>query len=195
MQGDATLEPVDGFPGEVGSAAEPVPAEPIFAEPIPAEWHPSLRRPGCRSTRPRLTRCSASLGRTTRGVTQRSMTASCARCIDLLKMGPTSANCSPARFLFLRTSWSKERLRPALSAGNRRALAAPVIAIVAHDPRFYNMTVASLPARADAKPWFEGNPEFAAETAFRNGTLQGAYLLMAARAVGLDAGSDVGLRQ
>ena len=85
------------------------------------------------------------------------------RLYDLLKLGPTSANCSPARFLFLRTAEAKQRLRPALSAGN-------------------------VDKAMSARGWFAGNDELSNETAFRNGTLQGAYLLMAARAMGLDCG-------
>ena len=107
---------------------------------------------------------------------------------DLLRMGPTSANCSPARFLFLRTPDAKERLRPALSAGNvDKTMAAPVVAVVAHDPRFYEQLPKLFP-HADARAWFAGNEALASETAFRNGTLQGAYLILAARAVGLDTG-------
>ncbi len=105
---------------------------------------------------------------------------------DLLKLGPTSANSSPARFVMLRTTEAKERLRPALSAGNvEKALAAPVVCIVAHDPRFYDDLPRLYPG-VDARTWFVGNDTLANETAFRNGTLQGAYLMMAARAVGLD---------
>ncbi len=107
---------------------------------------------------------------------------------DLLKMGPTSANCSPARFLFLRTPEAKERLRPALSAGNvDKTMAAPVVAIVAYDPKFYE-DLPKLCPHADARSWFAGNEGLASETAFRNGTLQGAYLMVAARAAGLDCG-------
>ena len=107
---------------------------------------------------------------------------------DLLKLGPTSANCSPARFMFLRTDWSRQRLKPALSAGNvEKCMAAPVICIVAHDPKFYE-DLPRLYPEADARAWFAGNEELSAETAFRNGTLQGAYLIMAARAAGLDCG-------
>ncbi len=107
---------------------------------------------------------------------------------DLLKMGPTSANCSPARFLFLRTPEAKERLRPALSAGNvEKTMSAPVVAIVAHDPRFYEDLPKLFP-HADARAWFAGSEDLATATAFRNGTLQGAYLIMAARAAGLDCG-------
>jgi 3-hydroxypropanoate dehydrogenase len=107
---------------------------------------------------------------------------------DLLKLGPTSANSSPARFVFLRTTEAKERLRPALSAGNvEKTLAAPVVAIVAHDPFFYEHLPRLFP-HAEAREWFAGNDALAEETAFRNGTLQGAYLMMAARAIGLDCG-------
>ena len=106
----------------------------------------------------------------------------------LLRMGPTSANCSPARFLFLRGVESKERLRPALSPGNvDKTLSAPVVAVVAYDPHFFEHLPKLFP-HADARAWFAGNEALASETAFRNGTLQGAYLIMAARAVGLDAG-------
>jgi 3-hydroxypropanoate dehydrogenase len=107
---------------------------------------------------------------------------------DLLKWGPTSANASPARFLFLRTPEAKARLRPALSAGNlEKTMAAPVVAIVAYDPRFYDDLPRLFP-KADARSWFAGNEELAAATAFRNSTLQGGYLIMAARAAGLDCG-------
>jgi len=107
---------------------------------------------------------------------------------DLLKMGPTSANCSPARFLFLRSAEAKERLKPALSPGNvEKTMSAPIVAVVAYDPAFYEQLPKLFPP-ADARSWFAGNEALASETAFRNGTLQGAYLIMAARAVGLDAG-------
>lgn len=107
---------------------------------------------------------------------------------DLLKMGPTSANCSPARFAFLRNPWSKDRLKPALSAGNlEKTMAAPVTVIVAHDPHFYDNLPRLFP-HADAKVWFTSNPGLAEQTAFRNGSLQGAYLIMAARSLGIDAG-------
>ncbi len=106
----------------------------------------------------------------------------------LLKMGPTSANCSPARFLFLRPAEAKERLRPALSAGNvAKTMAAPVVCIVAYDPKFYEDLPKLFP-HADARSWFAGNEGLASATAFRNGTLQGGYLILAARAAGLDCG-------
>ncbi len=107
---------------------------------------------------------------------------------DLMRMGPTSANSSPARLLFLRTTEAKERLRPALSAGNvDKTMSAPVVCIVAHDPAFYEELPKLFP-HADARSWFAGNEALAAATTFRNGSLQGAYLIMAARAAGLDAG-------
>jgi 3-hydroxypropanoate dehydrogenase len=110
------------------------------------------------------------------------------RLYDLLKYGPTSANSFPARFVFIRTAEGKEKLKPALSPGNvEKTMAAPVTAIVAYDPRFYDLLPRLFP-HADARGWFAGNPELAEETAFRNSTLQGAYLILAARAIGLDAG-------
>ena len=112
---------------------------------------------------------------------------------DLLKQGPTSANCSPARFLFLRTKEAKERLAPALSSGNlAKTMAAPVTVIVAYDPKFYEHLPKLFPHNPDATSWFTSNESLAATTAFRNGTLQGAYLMMAARALGLDTGGMSG---
>jgi 3-hydroxypropanoate dehydrogenase len=108
---------------------------------------------------------------------------------DLLKFGPTSANSSPARFLFLRTRAAKERLAPALSSGNlEKTIAAPVTVIVAYDPKFHERLTYLFPHNPDAPSWFTSNESLAATTAFRNGTLQGAYLLIAARALGLDCG-------
>ena len=105
-----------------------------------------------------------------------------------MKFGPTSANSSPARFVFLRSAEARERLRPALSAGNLdKTLSAPVVTIVAWDPRFYDRLPELFP-HADARAWFAGNDALAEETAFRNSTLQGAYLILAARAMGLDCG-------
>lgn len=107
---------------------------------------------------------------------------------DLMKWGPTSMNCQPARFLFLRTPEAKARLAPALSPSNLdKTLAAPVTAIVAIDNRFFDQLPTQFPAY-DAKPMFAGNAELATSTAFRNGTLQGAYLIIAARLLGLDCG-------
>ncbi len=108
---------------------------------------------------------------------------------ELLKWGPTSANCSPARFMFLRTREAKERLRTALSPGNvEKTMAAPLTVIVAYDPKFYDRLHYLFPHSPDARTWFADNEAFSAETAFRNGTLQGAYLIIAARALGLDCG-------
>ncbi|MBB5691400.1 malonic semialdehyde reductase [Roseomonas alkaliterrae] len=108
---------------------------------------------------------------------------------DLLKWGPTSANASPARFVFVRTPEGKAKLKPALSAGNvEKTMTAPVTVIVAHDLNFYDRLPELFPHAPDAKTWFTGSYSFAEQTAFRNGSLQGAYLILAARAVGLDAG-------
>jgi 3-hydroxypropanoate dehydrogenase len=107
---------------------------------------------------------------------------------DLTKMGPTSANASPARFVFLRTQAARERLVPALSPGNlEKTITAPVVVIVAYEPRFYDQLPELFP-HADARSWFAGNTDLAEETAFRNSTLQGAYMILAARALGLDTG-------
>lgn len=107
---------------------------------------------------------------------------------DLVKWGPTSANGMPGRFVFLRTPESKEKLRPALSSGNMdKTLTAPVVCIVAHDVKFYDRLPYLFP-HADARSWFAGSERLAETTAFRNGTLQGAYLIMAARSLGLDTG-------
>lgn len=114
------------------------------------------------------------------------------RLYDTLKMAPTSANCSPARFVFVTTPEGKEKLRPALSSGNlEKTMSAPVCVIVATDPLFFEQLPKLFP-HADARSWFTGSAAVAEETAFRNGTLQGAYLIMAARALGLDAGAMSG---
>ncbi|MGH7384500.1 MAG: malonic semialdehyde reductase [Candidatus Rokuibacteriota bacterium] len=107
---------------------------------------------------------------------------------DLARLGPTSANCSPMRALFLRSGEAKERLRPCLNPGNvDKTMQAPVTAIVGHAVDFYEELPRLFPA-ADMRANFAGKPEFAAATAFRNGSLQGAYLMLAARALGLDCG-------
>jgi 3-hydroxypropanoate dehydrogenase len=108
--------------------------------------------------------------------------------VDIMKMGPTSANQSPARILFVKTPEAKKRLEPHLSEGNRaKTMSAPVCAIVGYDLKFYEHLPKLFPHNRDAKSWFEGKPQ--AEThAFRNGTLQGAYFIIAARALGLDTG-------
>jgi len=106
----------------------------------------------------------------------------------LLRMAPTSANCQPGRFLFVKSRAAKEKLAPCLMEGNRdKTMAAPVTAIVCHDMRFHDRLPDLFP-HTDAKSWFEGKPDLIETTAFRNGTLQAAYLIMAARALGLDCG-------
>lgn len=107
---------------------------------------------------------------------------------DLLKWGPTSMNCQPARFVFLRSQAARERLRPALSPGNLdKTMAAPMTVIIAYDTRFFEHLPTQFPAY-DGKAVYEANPQLAATTAFRNGSLQGAYLILAARALGLSCG-------
>ncbi|MDB5371079.1 MAG: putative dehydrogenase/NAD(P)H nitroreductase [Roseomonas sp.] len=111
---------------------------------------------------------------------------------DLLKIAPTSANASPGRFVFIRSQEAKEKLRPALSSGNlEKTMTAPVTVIVAYDTAFYDKLPFLFP-HADARSWFTSSPAFAEQTAFRNASLQGAYLIMAARAVGLDTGAMSG---
>ncbi len=107
---------------------------------------------------------------------------------DLLRMGPTAANCQPGRYVFVTTSEAKERLKPCLAPGNvDKTMAAPVTAIIAYDQKFYDHLPEMFPP-ADAKSWYEGDAAFAEETAFRNATLQGGYFILAARALGLDCG-------
>ncbi|MBV6410159.1 MAG: malonic semialdehyde reductase [Burkholderiales bacterium] len=109
---------------------------------------------------------------------------------DLARMGPTSANCSPLRVVFVKSPEAKARLQPALMEGNRaKTMAAPVTAIFGNDRQFYDLLPRLFP-HADARPWFAGpgKEEIAATTAFRNGTLQAAYFMLAARALGLDCG-------
>ena len=103
-------------------------------------------------------------------------------------MAPTSANSSPARIVFLRSPAAKERLRPALSTGNlAKTMKAPVTAIIAYDMAFYELLPRLFP-QDDARSWFAGKDETIRLTAFRNGSLQGAYFILAARALGLDCG-------
>ena len=106
---------------------------------------------------------------------------------ELMKWGPTSSNCSPARIVFVKSLAAKERLKPALDAGNvNQTMAAPATAIVAYDLEFYTR-MAVLSPRTDVST-FVKHPALALETAMRNGSLQGAYLILAARAMGLDCG-------
>ena len=107
---------------------------------------------------------------------------------DLAKTGPTSANCSPLRIVYVRSAAAKERLKPALIEGNvEKTMAAPVTAILGHDLEFYEQLPKLFP-HTDARAWFVGNDALIETTAFRNGSLQGAYFIMAARALGLDCG-------
>lgn len=110
----------------------------------------------------------------------------------LVALGPTSANQLPARFVFVTSPEGKEKLAQVVSAGNQeKTRTAPVTAIVAYDPQFYEHLPRLFP-HADAKSWFSGNAAFAERSAFLNSTLQGAYLILAARALGLDAGPMTG---
>jgi 3-hydroxypropanoate dehydrogenase len=130
--------------------------------------------------------------RTANGFTGTPVTdAQLRQLIDLMKMAPTSSNSQPARFVFLRSAQAKERLRPALSAGNlEKTLNAPVCAIIAFDTLFHEHLPRVFPHNQAAKSWFDGDEKKAARetAAFRNGTLQGGYFILAARAIGLDCG-------
>ena len=109
---------------------------------------------------------------------------------DLMKMGPTSANCCPARIIFLKSDAEKERLKPHLMEGNvEKTMQAPVVALIAYVEEFHEHLPFLFP-HTDAKAWFTGDKKknYREQTALRNGTLQGGYFIMAARAVGLDCG-------
>ncbi|MEZ5461434.1 malonic semialdehyde reductase [Dokdonella sp.] len=114
---------------------------------------------------------------------------------NLAKLGPTSANCQPMRVVFVRSAEAKEKLKPALSDTNlAQTMAAPATAIVAADHDFYKH-LPRLYKEENAVPWFEGKEESIAETAFRNSSLQGAYLIIALRALGLDCGPMSGFHK
>lgn len=107
---------------------------------------------------------------------------------ELAKWGPTSANSCPARFLFVQSAGAKERLKPCLAPGNvEKSMSAPVVAIIAMDMEFYEELPRLFP-HTGARSWYAGKPAAIQETAFRNSTLQGAYLMLAARSLGLDCG-------
>ena len=107
---------------------------------------------------------------------------------DLMKWGPTSANCCPARILFIRSREAKEKLRPSLMAGNvDKTMAAPVTALIGRDLEFYEHLPRLFP-HTDARSWFVGNEAFIKHTAMLNASLQAAYLIVAARSLGLDCG-------
>lgn len=108
--------------------------------------------------------------------------------IDLMKWGPTSVNMSPARIVFVISPQAKARLKPLLMEGNAdKTMAAPVTAIIGYDLKFYDHLPKLFP-HMDARAWFSGNKDFADTSAFRNGSLQGGYFILAARALGLDCG-------
>ncbi|MGD9739983.1 MAG: malonic semialdehyde reductase [Bauldia sp.] len=108
--------------------------------------------------------------------------------VELAKLGPTAANNNPFRVLFVKSAEGKEQLKAVLSPGNvEKTMAAPVTAIVAYDAAFHQFMPRLFP-HMDLRPYYEGNPEVAQQDAFRNGTLQAAYFILALRSVGLDAG-------
>ncbi len=111
------------------------------------------------------------------------------RLYDMLRMAPTAMNCSPARIVFVKSKAAKEKLSPALMEGNRaKTMAAPVTAIIGYDSRFYENLPRLMPPIPNARAMFESNAALADVTAFRNGSMQGAYLILAARSLGLDCG-------
>jgi len=108
---------------------------------------------------------------------------------DLTKMAPTSANCQPLRVVFVKSKEAKERLKPCLDAGNvNKTMSAPVTAIIAYDMTFYDKLPQLFPHAKGMRETFVGNDQKIFTTAFRNGSLQGAYFILAARALGLDCG-------
>jgi 3-hydroxypropanoate dehydrogenase len=108
---------------------------------------------------------------------------------ELMKWGPTSANLCPARILFLRTPEARERLRPALAPGNvEKTMAAPVTAIIAYDELFFQAAPRLFPQKPGIRDYFVSAPELAESHAFRNGSLQGGYFILAARSLGVDCG-------
>ena len=110
------------------------------------------------------------------------------RLFELLKWAPTSANCNPARLIFVKTPAAKAKLLSEVAPGNiEKTKSAPITAIIAQDMEFYEQLPKMFPI-TDARAWFVGNSTLIENTAFRNSSLQGAYLILAARAVGLDCG-------
>lgn len=108
---------------------------------------------------------------------------------DLMRWGPTSANCSPARIVFVNSDEGREKLAGCVSAGNaEKVRTAPVTAIIGYDTKFYDRIPELMPHNPSARDWFANNEALATETATRNSSLQGAYLMIAARALGLDCG-------
>jgi 3-hydroxypropanoate dehydrogenase len=127
--------------------------------------------------------------RTHNGFTDRPVPEATLRQLyELMRWGPTSANCSPARIVFVSSAEAKARLLECVSAGNLdKTRQAPVTAVIGMDMAFYEQLPQLFP-HADARSWFAGKPEAIQATAFRNSSLQGGYLIMAARALGLDCG-------
>jgi 3-hydroxypropanoate dehydrogenase len=112
--------------------------------------------------------------------------------VEIAKIGPTSANISPMRIVFVRSAEAREKLRDALSPGNvEKTMTAPVTAIVGYDKDAFELLPKLFP-HADARSWFAGNEAFATDTAYRNGTLQVAYFILALRGLGLDTGPMTG---
>ncbi len=130
------------------------------------------------------------LARTRNGFEARPVAETLVQAVyELMKWGPTSANCSPARFVFVTSKAGKERLRPHLSGNNLdKTMKAPCCVIIGYDLDFYENLPRLFPHDQTARSWFAGNNELIKATAFRNGTLQGAYFMIAARALGLDCG-------
>jgi 3-hydroxypropanoate dehydrogenase len=111
------------------------------------------------------------------------------RLVEIMEMGPTTANSLPARILFVQSEAAKRRLEPLLDEGNRaKTMQAPVCAIIGYDLRFHERLAQTFPHDPAARGWFEGKAAKIQDAAFRNSSLQGAYLIIAARALGLDAG-------
>ncbi len=109
--------------------------------------------------------------------------------VNLTSYGPTSANCQPARYVFVTSEAAKQRLSPLVSDNNRpKIMSAPVCAIIGYDMRFYEHLPRMFPHNQTARSWFEGKPDHIAATALRNSSLQGGYFILAARALGLDTG-------
>jgi nitroreductase len=141
---------------------------------------------------PRSTSCSAPRAPTTRSPA-RSVDDTLQQLYGLLKFGPTEANTTPARIVFVKSDEAKAKLGPALSEGNyKKTMAAPCVAIIGYDMRFFDKLPVLFP-HTDAKPWFEHRDEAnLAWVAMRNSSLQTAYLILAARALGLDCGPMTG---
>lgn len=117
------------------------------------------------------------------------------RLYDLVALGPTTANTQPARFVFLTSEAAKQRLAPALSEGNRaKTMKAPAVAIIAYDTRFFELMAEVFPHKPEARAWFEGDKQLD-RTSLRNSSIEGGYLILAARALGLDCGPMSGFKE